>query len=190
MTAKSTPNLRNGAKCNVIGGVHRGKSGIVRDIQTSKTGYVTITVVQSNGDRFKTLARTLWLLNDPKVRSHTASSAKRAPGANHRPRRAEELSRCEEVRDGGLCRAGNCLAVHGMTVFLGATQCHEGNPRATANRLTPRKADTSLVCVLPTTLTRSATTLSRSRERGATIEAERVTNYETAAQPPNSVPAK
>ena len=59
MKAKSTPNLRDGAKCNVIGGVHKGKSGIVRDINTSKTGYVTITVVQSNGDRFKTLAKNV-----------------------------------------------------------------------------------------------------------------------------------
>jgi len=59
MNAKSTPNLKDGAKCNVIGGVHKGKSGIVRDINTSKTGYVTITVVQSNGDRFKTLAKNV-----------------------------------------------------------------------------------------------------------------------------------
>ena len=59
MNAKSTPNLKDGAKCNVFGGVHKGKSGIVRDINTSKTGYVTITVVQSNGDRFKTLAKNV-----------------------------------------------------------------------------------------------------------------------------------
>ena len=59
MTAKSTPKLKDGAKCNVIGGVHKGKSGIVRDIKTSKTGHVTITVVQSNGDRFKTLAKNV-----------------------------------------------------------------------------------------------------------------------------------
>jgi len=62
MTTKSTkskPNLRDGAKCKVIGGVHEGKAGIVRDINTSKTGHVTITVVQSNGDRFKTLAKNV-----------------------------------------------------------------------------------------------------------------------------------
>ena len=59
MAAKSTPNLKDGAKCNVIGGVHKGKSGIVRDINTSKTGYVTITVVQPNGVRFKTLAKNV-----------------------------------------------------------------------------------------------------------------------------------
>jgi len=59
MPAKSTSNLKDGAKCKVIGGVHEGKSGIVRDINTSKTGYVTITVVQSNGDRFKTLAKNV-----------------------------------------------------------------------------------------------------------------------------------
>lgn len=54
-----TSNLNDGDQCQVIGGVHVGKSGIVRDINTSKTGHVTITVVQPNGDRFKTLARNV-----------------------------------------------------------------------------------------------------------------------------------
>lgn len=51
--------LRDGAKCKVTGGVHAGKSGTVRDINVSKTGHTTITVVQANGDRFKTLARNV-----------------------------------------------------------------------------------------------------------------------------------
>ena len=38
---------------------HAGKSGTVRDIKTSKTGHVTITVVQANGERFKTLAKNV-----------------------------------------------------------------------------------------------------------------------------------
>lgn len=59
MTAKPTPHFKDGASCTVIGGVHKGKSGIVRDIRTSKTGHVTITVVQSNGERFKTLAKNV-----------------------------------------------------------------------------------------------------------------------------------
>jgi ribosomal protein S4E len=59
MKPKSTPQLKDGAQCNVIGGVHKGKSGVVTDINTSKSGHVTITVVQSNGDRFKTLARNV-----------------------------------------------------------------------------------------------------------------------------------
>ncbi len=63
MTPKSTPNLKDGAKCQVMGGVHKGKSGIVRDINTSKTGHVTITVVQANGDRFKTLAKNVVIRN-------------------------------------------------------------------------------------------------------------------------------
>ncbi len=40
-------------------GTHKGKSGIVRDLHTSKTGHVTITVEQKNGVRFKTLARNV-----------------------------------------------------------------------------------------------------------------------------------
>ena len=51
--------LRNGARCEVIGGTHAGKSGTVRDIKTGKTGYVSITVVQANGERFKTLAKNV-----------------------------------------------------------------------------------------------------------------------------------
>jgi ribosomal protein S4E len=42
-----------------VGGTHAGKSGIVRDINTSKSGHVTITVVQPNGERFKTLAKNV-----------------------------------------------------------------------------------------------------------------------------------
>lgn len=56
-----TGKLRDGARCKVIGGVHAGKGGTVRDINTSETGHVTITVVQADGERFKTLARNVAL---------------------------------------------------------------------------------------------------------------------------------
>ena len=61
MKMKTNPpgKLRDGAKCKVIGGVHVGKSGTVRDIKTGKTGHVSITVVQANGERFKTLAKNV-----------------------------------------------------------------------------------------------------------------------------------
>jgi len=51
--------LRDGVKCKVMAGTHEGKSGVVRDIHASKTGAITITVVQSNGERFKTLAKNV-----------------------------------------------------------------------------------------------------------------------------------
>lgn len=54
-----TGNLKDGAKCKVIAGTHKGKSGQVTDINTSKTGHITITVVQSGGVRFKTLGRNV-----------------------------------------------------------------------------------------------------------------------------------
>jgi ribosomal protein S4E len=41
----------------VVGGTHAGKSGVVRDIKISATGYTTITVEQASGVRFKTLAK-------------------------------------------------------------------------------------------------------------------------------------
>ena len=43
----------------MIGGTHAGKSGLVRDIKTGKTGYVSITVLQASGERFKTLAKNV-----------------------------------------------------------------------------------------------------------------------------------
>jgi len=55
----TTTEVSDGASCKVVAGTHRGKSGTVRDIRTSKTGHVTITVVQDDGERFKTLAKNV-----------------------------------------------------------------------------------------------------------------------------------
>jgi ribosomal protein S4E len=52
-------NLKNGDTCKVVAGTHKGKSGTVADLNTSKTGHITITVVQQNGERFKTLGRNV-----------------------------------------------------------------------------------------------------------------------------------
>ena len=62
MKEKAQTDIVDGAKCKVTGGVHAGKSGIIRDIKTGKTGFVSITVVQSNGERFKTLAKNVIVL--------------------------------------------------------------------------------------------------------------------------------
>ncbi len=59
MKNQSSKTVKDGAHCKVIGGVHEGKSGVVTDINTSKTGHITITVVQSTGERFKTLAKNV-----------------------------------------------------------------------------------------------------------------------------------
>jgi ribosomal protein S4E len=59
MKAQESGKLKDGVRCKVVGGVHAGKSGTVRDINTSKTGHVTITVVQADGERFKTLAKNV-----------------------------------------------------------------------------------------------------------------------------------
>lgn len=63
--------LRDGDSCIVVAGTHSGKSGIVTDINTSKTGHITITVVQKTGVRFKTLAKNVTVTN-----SGTKSTAK------------------------------------------------------------------------------------------------------------------
>lgn len=51
--------LKNGDHCIVVGGTHAGKSGTVKDLNTSKTGHITITVEQKNGVRFKTLGKNV-----------------------------------------------------------------------------------------------------------------------------------
>lgn len=59
MSTKSAIKLKDGDKCRVVRGTYEGKSGTVRDINTSKTGHITITVVQKNGVRFKTLGKNV-----------------------------------------------------------------------------------------------------------------------------------
>ncbi len=59
MDNSKTKKLKNGDSCIVIGGTHKWKTGIVQDLNTSKTGHITITVLQSNGVIFKTLGRNI-----------------------------------------------------------------------------------------------------------------------------------
>jgi len=59
MKEKTEANIIDGAQCKVIGGIHAGKSGTIRDIKTGKTGHISITVVQANGIRLKTLAKNV-----------------------------------------------------------------------------------------------------------------------------------
>ena len=65
MGANPPSGIRDGAFCKVIGGTHKGKSGTITDIKTGKTGHVSITVVQSTGVRFKTLARNVLVQAKP-----------------------------------------------------------------------------------------------------------------------------
>jgi ribosomal protein S4E len=59
MAQAAVPKNSDGDRCQVMAGTHKGKSGTVRDINTSKTGQVTITVMQDDGERFKTLAKNV-----------------------------------------------------------------------------------------------------------------------------------
>lgn len=54
--------LKDGDFCLVTAGTHKGKSGTVRDLNISKTGHLTITVVPENGVKFKTLGRNVCIL--------------------------------------------------------------------------------------------------------------------------------
>jgi ribosomal protein S4E len=51
--------VKNGDHCFVVAGTHKGKSGLVQDRNVSKLGHVTISVVQADGVRFKTMARNV-----------------------------------------------------------------------------------------------------------------------------------
>jgi ribosomal protein S4E len=59
MKTKPPERLKDGDHCKVVEGTHAGKAGTVMDINTSKTGHITITVVQQNGNRFKTLGKNV-----------------------------------------------------------------------------------------------------------------------------------
>lgn len=59
-----TTHLKDGDFCKVIAGTHKGKSGFVQDIKSSKTGHITITILQKNGVRFKTLAKSVEITSD------------------------------------------------------------------------------------------------------------------------------
>jgi ribosomal protein S4E len=61
MNTSAENKLNDGDQCSVIGGTHIGKAGTVKDINTSKTGHITITVEQENGVRFKTLGKNVLL---------------------------------------------------------------------------------------------------------------------------------
>jgi ribosomal protein S4E len=67
MKIKETENLNDGDQCIVVDGTHFGKSGIVRDINKSKTGHITITVEQKNGVRFKTLGKNVAVQSSDKT---------------------------------------------------------------------------------------------------------------------------
>jgi ribosomal protein S4E len=59
-TAKpAKPSIKDGDRCKVIAGTHEGKAGKATDLNVSKTGHLTITVVQAGGERFKTLAKNV-----------------------------------------------------------------------------------------------------------------------------------
>lgn len=55
----TSTNLKDGNYCKVILGTYTGKSGIVQDINTSKTGHIIITVLLKDGVRFRTIGKSL-----------------------------------------------------------------------------------------------------------------------------------
>ena len=56
---KSFREVSDGDYCRIVRGTHAGSPEIVQDRKTSKTGHVTITVRENDGDRLKALARNV-----------------------------------------------------------------------------------------------------------------------------------
>lgn len=52
MTKNTPEKLKDGDECIAVGGVHAEKPGIARDINTSKTGHITITVAHKKWSSF------------------------------------------------------------------------------------------------------------------------------------------
>jgi ribosomal protein L24 len=59
MSIKTLEQLKDGDQCKAVAGTHKGKTGTVKDINLSKSGHITITVVQANGAKFKTLGKNV-----------------------------------------------------------------------------------------------------------------------------------
>jgi len=51
--------VKDGDRCVVTAGRHKGKAGTVEDWRLAKSGHASITVRQEDGERFKTLARSV-----------------------------------------------------------------------------------------------------------------------------------
>lgn len=62
----SKKRIISGDHCLVTGGTHKGKSGIAQDLHISKTGHLTLTIVQPNGEKFKTLGKNVIVQGQPK----------------------------------------------------------------------------------------------------------------------------
>ncbi len=56
--------IKDGDFCKVVAGTHKGKSEIAGEINLSKSGHVTLTIIQNNGIRFKTLQKNVVISKD------------------------------------------------------------------------------------------------------------------------------
>ena len=103
--------ISNGNYCQVIDGTHTGKSGVVQDLNTSKTGHLTITVVQDNGVRFKTLGKNVKVIErNSKSFEDLLKSAKLSAPAQ----RALKSAKITSVEDLKKWKEEELLELHGI----------------------------------------------------------------------------
>lgn len=96
MKIKTPEELKDGDQCEVTGGTHAGKSGIVRDVNMSKTGHITITVEQKDGVRFKTLGRNVTV----EVKSKGNESSKKVLQMN---KEIQAYNNAQSAEDKEIC---------------------------------------------------------------------------------------
>jgi ribosomal protein L24 len=123
MTASKNPALKDGDLCTVIAGTHKGKRGTVRDLNMSKTGHLTITVVQANGERFKTLGRNVEVQKKT-APAKRAAKPKPAPvkllaGGNPQIPKGEAMPLFKPISP--RCRGGSARSVSAWTPLSSST---------------------------------------------------------------------
>ena len=84
--------------CHVVAGTHKGKSGVVADLNTSKTGHVTITVVQDNGVRFKTLGKNVTFVKENTISFDELFKSVKLSAPAQRALKSAKITSVEELK--------------------------------------------------------------------------------------------
>ena len=90
--------LNNGMHCHVVAGTHKGKSGVVADLNTSKTGHITITVVQDNGVRIKTLGKNVTVVKEKNISFDELLKSVKLSAPAQRALKSAKITSVEELK--------------------------------------------------------------------------------------------
>ena len=97
--------------CQVVAGTHKGKSGIVADLNTSKTGHITITVVQDNGVRFKTLGKNVTVVEGNSISFDELLKSVKLSAPAQRALKSAKITSVEDLKK---WKEEDLIELHGM----------------------------------------------------------------------------